>query len=164
CLANPSSSRVENWAQAIALTAASNSSERFALGKRACCQAAITPMTANGAAPSAPARRYSAGSQAYAAATNSRQIPMLIHHGERSSTANSEFGAIFSFMTAFVAERGRQSLLCRGAWAKITHAARFALRVRIRVARAAGVGHRGVRPVRRRGRRDVALRIWRQPM
>jgi hypothetical protein len=56
-----------------------------------CLQAAMQPITKNGRPVTAPKNRYSSGSNATASAVSAAAMAKLIHHDERSSTANSEF-------------------------------------------------------------------------
>jgi len=67
------------------------------LGALSCFHAAIPPTTTKGKPPSAPNTKYSAGSKALAASANPTAMAKLIHHGERSRTAKSDFSAILNF-------------------------------------------------------------------
>src|SRR5215207_3228856 len=73
------------------------SAMRAALGRCHCLRAATTAITAKGRPPKAPTARYSAGSSATLTRPTAVAIPALIHHGDRSRIANSEFFAISSF-------------------------------------------------------------------
>ena len=55
-------------------------------------------MTRNGKPVTMPKIRYASGSSAIAEAVTAPAIAKLIHHDERSRTANSEFSAILHFM------------------------------------------------------------------
>ncbi len=54
-------------------------------------------MTRNGIAPIQPNTTYCGGNKAAEASANTATTAKLIHHGDRSRIANSEFSAIFSF-------------------------------------------------------------------
>ena len=57
----------------------------------------MTLMTKNGNPDTAPATRKSGGSAAAATSPMTAPIARLIHQGDRSRIANSDFSAIFSF-------------------------------------------------------------------
>jgi len=70
---------------------------RAALGSLICRRAAMTAITRNGNPPMAPNQNISAGRANLEISAIAPASARLIHHGERSRIANSEFSAIFSF-------------------------------------------------------------------
>ena len=87
-----------NSSELIACSRCSVCAVCAALGARSCFQATTPAIATKGNAPSMPARAKSAGNNARISSARASAMPRLAHHGERNRIANSEFGAIFSFM------------------------------------------------------------------
>ena len=60
----------------------------------------MQPITKNGKPPNMPTPAYFSGNKAPAARATTATNTKLIHHGERNSTANSDFSDILNFTHA----------------------------------------------------------------